>query len=488
MSPSTDRLENWELYATRNMSFWHQTLSCEGSFHHSCDFGAKVPFHQLDVTIAGTQTHVFIHQPNEKDYSHALLASLNTAADIDRLKHSYVAYAEKLLVALTACEQELSVSNWLAFLQNYRVFCAGLTLTATLGRIGSEALTEKLRVRGLSDAEIPDAIATMTYPSEHTPLFLSQQALLSLGAEIQKGNLKETAVEEALNRWLNAYAHIPVNFCDEPWSMSDARSQLDGFLSKNCSEELTASIANNERLIHHAASRLAEINDPAITLLAHALATGTSLNEFRKNVFSRVSLGYRPLFQEMARRSGSSTWRDIFYLTHEETTMIVRGEHVPVRKLKAERQIVAIEITDDGVRRFVDPERTRAFAEYIRSVHGAPTREKTEAVESFKGFSANKGVVRGIVKVVMNSSEFHKIHPGDILVTAMTSVDFVPVMEKAGAFVTNEGGVTSHASIVSREMNKPCIIGTKIATQVLKDGDEVEVNADEGIVKILRRV
>ena len=69
----------------------------------------------------------------------------------------------------------------------------------------------------------------------------------------------------------------------------------------------------------------------------------------------------------------------------------------------------------------------------------------------------------------------------------MTSVDFVPIMDKAGAFVTNEGGITSHAAIVSREMNKPCIIGTQNATQVIKDGDMVEVDAERGIVKILER-
>ena len=69
----------------------------------------------------------------------------------------------------------------------------------------------------------------------------------------------------------------------------------------------------------------------------------------------------------------------------------------------------------------------------------------------------------------------------------MTSVDFIPLMTRASAFVTNEGGVTSHAAIVSREMNKPCIIGTKIATHILKDGDLVEVDADKGVVRILKR-
>lgn len=60
-------------------------------------------------------------------------------------------------------------------------------------------------------------------------------------------------------------------------------------------------------------------------------------------------------------------------------------------------------------------------------------------------------------------------------------------MRKAGAIVTDEGGITCHAAIVSRELGKPCVIGTKIATKVLKDGDEVEVDAEQGIVRILRR-
>ena len=80
----------------------------------------------------------------------------------------------------------------------------------------------------------------------------------------------------------------------------------------------------------------------------------------------------------------------------------------------------------------------------------------------------------------------HKISVGDILVSPMTRPDFVPAMKKAVAFITDEGGITCHAAIVAREMKKPCIIGTKIATQLLKDGMEVEVDANKGIVKIIK--
>jgi len=69
----------------------------------------------------------------------------------------------------------------------------------------------------------------------------------------------------------------------------------------------------------------------------------------------------------------------------------------------------------------------------------------------------------------------------------MTHPEFLPMMRKAVAFVTDEGGITCHAAIVAREMKRPCIIGTKNATKVLKDGDMVEVDAEKGIVKILKK-
>ena len=82
------------------------------------------------------------------------------------------------------------------------------------------------------------------------------------------------------------------------------------------------------------------------------------------------------------------------------------------------------------------------------------------------------------------SSKFNK---GDVLVTGMTRPEFVPLMKKSSAIITNEGGITCHAAIISRELGKPCIIGTKIATKVLHDGDLVEVDADNGVVRILER-
>ena len=69
----------------------------------------------------------------------------------------------------------------------------------------------------------------------------------------------------------------------------------------------------------------------------------------------------------------------------------------------------------------------------------------------------------------------------------MTTPNFIPALERAIAFVTDEGGVTCHTAIIAREMKKPCIVGTKIATKAIKDGDYIEVDADKGIVKIIKK-
>ena len=104
------------------------------------------------------------------------------------------------------------------------------------------------------------------------------------------------------------------------------------------------------------------------------------------------------------------------------------------------------------------------------------------------GQTGSPGKVQGVAKVIMNiSKEKDKFIEGDILVTGMTRPEFVHLMKKSSAIITDEGGITSHAAIISRELKKPCIIGTKIATQVLHDGDLVEVDADKGVVRIMER-
>ena len=109
-------------------------------------------------------------------------------------------------------------------------------------------------------------------------------------------------------------------------------------------------------------------------------------------------------------------------------------------------------------------------------------KTKDQANKDIKGQIAWKGKTIGTAKILLQPKELNKVKKGDILVTNMTIPAYLPAMRRASAFVTDEGGITCHASILAREMGKPCIIGTKNATKVLKDGDLIEVDANIGIV------
>jgi len=108
---------------------------------------------------------------------------------------------------------------------------------------------------------------------------------------------------------------------------------------------------------------------------------------------------------------------------------------------------------------------------------------KVKNITELKGNSAYPGKVIGSVKIVVDPKKPGKFNEGDILITSMTRPDFIHLIKKSSAIVTESGGILSHAAIVAREIKKPCIIGTMVATKVFKDGDRVEVDATKGVVR-----
>jgi len=109
---------------------------------------------------------------------------------------------------------------------------------------------------------------------------------------------------------------------------------------------------------------------------------------------------------------------------------------------------------------------------------------KTDDGEGLRGISVCPGVAKGrVVKVDPANITQADFSEGDVLVCQNTDVRYLPLMRKAGAIVTELGGVLSHAAIVARELNKPCVIGVKEVMETLEDGDKVEVDASNGVVK-----
>jgi len=111
---------------------------------------------------------------------------------------------------------------------------------------------------------------------------------------------------------------------------------------------------------------------------------------------------------------------------------------------------------------------------------------ENNGASEISGTIASRGKVIGKVRIVMTAKNINDVEDGEILVAPMTRPEHLVGMKKAAAIVTDDGGITCHAAIVSRELGKPCIIGTKNATKILKNDDLVEVDAENGVVKIIR--
>lgn len=115
--------------------------------------------------------------------------------------------------------------------------------------------------------------------------------------------------------------------------------------------------------------------------------------------------------------------------------------------------------------------------------------KKEKIIKKYKtlfGSVAFGGRVKGRVKIINAPSEMFKMKCNDILVSASTNPNLMPAIRQAAAIVTDEGGLTCHAAIVAREFKIPCIVGTKIATEVLKDEELIEVDAMNGVIKKIK--
>ena len=125
------------------------------------------------------------------------------------------------------------------------------------------------------------------------------------------------------------------------------------------------------------------------------------------------------------------------------------------------------------------------FILQTRAITTLEQKHEAEDIDGEKltqGLGASPGIASGVVKVVSSMEELSKIKEGDVLVTTMTNPDMVVSMQKASAIVTDEGGITAHAAIVSREMGIPAVVGTDNATSVLEDGMEITVDGFKGVV------
>jgi phosphohistidine swiveling domain-containing protein len=195
-----------------------------------------------------------------------------------------------------------------------------------------------------------------------------------------------------------------------------------------------------------------------------------------ENLFNEVDLALRAYNKKISQESGyPASLTDV--LTVDEIIAYFKNKKLPAKKKLSDR-VKGMAIFCEG--------------DFLQILSGKDYQNLQNILftltdNELSGSAAYKGIAKGIARIVLNPFKVQKFNQGDILVTGMTRPEFLPLMKKAAAFVTDAGGLLSHAAIVARELKKPCILATEKATKVIKDGDLIEVDANQGIVKILKR-
>ena len=204
--------------------------------------------------------------------------------------------------------------------------------------------------------------------------------------------------------------------------------------------------------------------------------------EWRKETDPFFDQSIETIFQLLAQLVKVTNWDSglVNYIRYDELTSALKTRKINKDDLSHRKKSVFAYI--DGQLIFEE----NFYEELAKRGLSLPGDTPPDS-KDIKGVSANRGFANGKVKVVFIREELNKVDEGDILIAPMTTPWYMPAMKKAAAIVTDEGGITCHAAIISRELGKPCIIGTKIATKVLHDGDLVEVDADNGVVRILEK-
>jgi phosphohistidine swiveling domain-containing protein len=216
-----------------------------------------------------------------------------------------------------------------------------------------------------------------------------------------------------------------------------------------------------------------------VVSIANAISDCIAWQDERKgNIFK--ALHYQDLMAGEVARRFKCKKDDLLNAWFWEIDEILKGKNLK-KKLNERKNGFGVDFFK-SYKNLSVAEKNRFWKIYTEADINKDTKEFSGLV-----ISRGQGKIRGKVRIVLDPRKKQKFDVGDILVAPMTSPEYIFVMRRAGAIITDTGGFTSHAAIVSRELGVSCIVGTKIATKVLKDGDVVEVNAQKGVVTVIAR-
>jgi phosphohistidine swiveling domain-containing protein len=214
-----------------------------------------------------------------------------------------------------------------------------------------------------------------------------------------------------------------------------------------------------------------------VNVLEDMLPKFTDARLYSESIYTDSEIFFRNLMKLIAKREHyNKDWLTCLTAGEFETYLKRRG--LPLEKILKARFNASVLYFHKGKFNILLGNQVTAVEKALLKLHSSKNKE-------LFGISAFPGKIRGTCRVILDTKHVKRFDEGDILVTGMTRPEYSIYFKKSAAVVTESGGVLSHAAITARELKKPCVVGTQIATKILRDGDKVEVNATKGVVRIL---
>ena len=366
-----------------------------------------------------------------------------------------VSFARELKNNTITLEEQCATS--ISLLRNLLAF---LPVTHPLAKTIEERVIEILKQKGVSDENMQTVLFDITTPEKINVPLAEQIALHAIAANMNDATFD---LESALDQHVEQFAFLGYR---EPFSA--------GYTKEFFRSRLSDVLANPPA--HHTPTHSFSFTDTEQAFIS-LMKEFVYFRNYRTEKLYEALYSIEPMWMKTAEQYELSHTHDLSYYTMNEVSdLFSHKKKVDDATLVDRKQHFAILLHENSW--------TYAAGNAAEKLKEEKNIGETK-VKELKGTPACKGIIKGTARIILSASEQDRVQPGDVLITNMTTPDFLPSMKRAVGFVTDEGGITCHAAIVAREMKKPCIIGTKTATTSFKDGDRIEVDADMGIIRLL---
>ena len=482
----------WKKLVTRTLTLFRLEALGQGMLKNLTEeIGYRLE-NQISVIRAGKGSY-YLSEDDSKALAGAIVA---------RVKANPNFFSENIMATLIACREFVETSQRISrrdlegasnkeLLELFEEFIdkhtkhtpymmMPLFIQGYLSKVVTQALVEKF-----GEEKAREYFMILAFPIHKPRLSQAQLDLLKIASRAGSINRvsKETLVAHA-----EKYCWLKIdNPGEKVWTTDDYLAELKAIFDKDETprEQLKRTLSETKSRNQKVKKIVDKLqSDENLLKLISTLQQYVFLRTYRIEALDQAYYLATPLMVEIGNRLRVSVQEITAMTLKEIIDYLGKGKKPDLREVKRRIEKFAHVLRNGKVEVLTGSKVEEVEKKLEEEREGISKKDLKE----LKGQPIFPGLVKGKARIVLDIKDSKKVKKGDVLVAKMTTPDLILAIHKAGAIITDEGGITCHAAIISREFGIPCIIATHEATKVLKDGDLVEVNAEKGIIKILKRV